>query len=331
MKIVFLVTTEPGQMCGVRDYTEQLASSFSSLGIPAIVEVPPVWSLKAILDIRKKYAGQKDVVFHLQYPSMGMGNSIWPAIMPLVFGPSRTFVTLHEFSIFHILRKAIFLPFLVFSKIVFTNDYEMDFFRRHVPFFKNHTLIIPIGNNIAVTESAPAREKKSVYFGQVTEGKGIEEYIEALDILAKRGVAHKGMIVGMVLNENSQIAKDVRAAHERLDLELHLGLASEDVSKILHTANVAVLPFDDGLSEKRGSALACFKHGLALITRHSIKTPVWMRECSYHMDTPAHAADMIVGLLDGTLPNLSGQKLEHEMALREWPAIAKKHLDLYAA
>lgn len=331
MKIVLLVTNEPGKMCGVCDYTQQLAAALSSLGVKAEIEILPSWSLKAISGIRKKYAGQKDVIFHVQYPSMGMGNFIWPGITPFIFGPSRMFVTLHEFSIFHFLRKAIFIPFLVFSKIAFTNDYERNYFHRLVPFFKNRTTIIPIGNNIAVADGAYTPEKRIVYFGQITEGKGIEEYLETLEILSAQNVPHKSMIVGIVLNEASAVAKDMYAARDRLGLELHLGLLAEDVSRRLQTASVAIMPFADGLSEKRGSALACLKHGVALITRHSEKTPQWMRECSYHMDNPAHAAEIAAGLLDGSLPNLSGQKLDREMAKREWPAIAKRHLDLYAA
>lgn len=331
MKIIFLVTNEPGKMCGVCDYTQQLAAALSSSGVQAVAEIFPSWTLKAVLDVRKKYAGQKDVIFHLQYPSMGMGNSIWPGMMPFLFGPSRTFVTLHEFSIFHFLRKAIFLPFLIFSKIVFTNDYERNFFHRLVPFFKNRTSVIPIGNNIALAGGAPGREKRIVYFGQVTEGKGIEDYIETLDILSKKNVPHKAMLVGIVLKEDSAVAKEMYAARDRLGLDLHLGLPGDDVSRRLQTASIAIMPFADGLSEKRGSALACLKHGLALITRHSEKTPQWMRECSYHMNSPAHAAEIAAGLLDGSMPDLSGEKLEREMAMREWPAIAKQHLDLYAA
>lgn len=331
MKIVFLVTREPGKICGVCDYTEQLAATFSSLGKNVAVELQPAWSLKAVLDLRKKYVRQENVVFHLQYPSLGMGNSIWPGLMPLFFGPGRTFVTLHEFSIFNILRKAIFVPFLLLSKIVFTNDYERDFFHRYLPFLKGRTRIIPIGNNIAVAESAAPREKKIVFFGHVTEGKGIEHYLDALEIMAKRGVQPKAMIVGVILNEQSPIAKRVRMAHKTLGLELHLGLSAMDVSKILSSASVAILPFADGISEKRGSALACFKHGLSLITCHSEKTPPWMRECSYHMNSAEDAAVIALGLLDGTLPGRSGKMLADELALREWPAIAKRHLDLYAS
>lgn len=330
MKVVFLVTREPQKMCGVCDYTEQLAAALSSMGIQTAVEILPVWSLGAILDLRKKYAGQGDVVFHLQYPSMGMGNSFWPGFMPLFFGPKRTFVTLHEFSVFNILRKAIFVPFLLCSKIVFTNEYERNFFHRYVPFLKGRTSIIPIGNNIAVVQSDAERGKKIVYFGQITEGKGIEEYLDALEILAKQGVSYKAMIVGIILNEHSAIAKRVRAAEDTLGLELHLGLSSEEVSKLLNTASVAIMPFADGISEKRGSALACLKHGIALITRHSEKTPLWMRECSYHMNSPDDAAVIAAGLLDGTFSNRSGQRLAEELALREWPAIAQRHLGLYA-
>ncbi len=330
MKIVYLVTSGAGQHCGVCDYTRHLAAVYAPMGIEAVAEVLPRWSFANLLDIRRKYAGQKDVVFHLQYPSMDMGNSIAPAFIPFLLGPKRTFVTLHEFSVFHPLRKAVFLPFLLFSKIIFSNDFERDYFHGIAPFFRSHTLIVPIGANIPVAATTAPREKKIVYFGQIAEGKGIEEYLATLEVLAQKGHSYKPMIIGMVLDETSAVTKAVREAHDRLGLELYLGLPGEDVSKILQTASVAIMPFADGISEKRGSALACLKNGISLITRHSEKTPQWMRDCSYHMNSPQEGAELAAGLLDGTLPSRSGARLNAELAMREWPAIAKRHLDLYS-
>jgi glycosyltransferase involved in cell wall biosynthesis len=332
MKVVFLVTHKPGKICGVADYTDKLADSMASSGIDVRVEKISDWSLRTVFQIRQKYADRKKKIFHLQYPALGMGYAIWPGLAPLLFGPKNTFLTLHEFSIFNVLRKAIFLPFGLLSKIIFTNDYERAFFHRCLSVSQKNTTVIPIGNNITPVLAEGVREPKVVYFGQLTEGKGIEEFIETAKILHASGSVLKFVIAGYIVDENSQIIKDVHRAVQDLGVELYTGLSSDDVSRLLQTATIAFLPFPDGISEKRGSALACMKHGLVMVTRHSEKTPRWLRETTYPITSKKEAADLIADLSkQSSTQQLAPDLLARELGLRDWNNIAKRHMELYTS
>lgn len=323
MKVVFLVANLPGDFCGVYNYTEKLAEA---LGDEVVVERIDRWSFAEAMRIRQKYQGQKDILFHLQYPSRGMEKSLAPGFLPVLLFPHKVFVTLHEFSVFNPLRKLIFLPYAFIGRVVFTNDYEKTQWTRFFRFKPLQTNIIPIGNNITVMPRPPTQTERLVYFGQIVEGKGVEFFLDTVALLRQSGVDTSIAVIGAMMDKSS-LTQRLNDAAQQYDVMLYLDRSEEDVSTLLHDSSVALLPFPDGLSEKRGSALACLAHGLQLVTKHTEKTPEWLAQVTFPAETPQEAADQFRKILCGTKRTLPDhQTLQN----RTWPAIAQKHRSIYS-
>lgn len=329
---VFAIASAPDSKCGVYDYTARLAQELQNSGAKVEVAALPSWSWKAVRNLHKRYGHAAHICYHLQYPSLSMGKSLLPGLLPLLWPKNPFFLTLHEFTYFNILRKLAFLPQALFArKIILSNEFERRRFLRFFPFAASRTVVIAIGNNIEVLSDAPViRENRLVYFGQIAEGKGIEFFIETVRQLRQKGSALPAAIIGAVLDDKSALMQEIYKAAPELDIQLRLNLPAEEVSKELLASSIALLPFPDGISEKRGSALACLKHGLALITTHSAKTPDWLSRISHHAASPEEA----VGIIDTLQENRSGisaKDVEDALQQTEWPHIAQKHIALYTA
>lgn len=333
MRVVYLLTSKPGVQCGVADYTRQLVQALNAEGVDAATEILPVWTLGAVLKLAKKFRGQSDIILHVQYPSIGMGRSPVLALFPLIFSKNLVYMTLHEFGQFHFLRKYYILGFQYRGKkIVFTNDWEKHNYQRYFPWTEDRNTVIPIGNNIDVVEQGtPATPpERLVYFGQIVKNKGIEAFVEVVRLLRSCNNAIPCAIIGAQTDEHDKTAALVRRAARDYGIEYLANLPSDEVSRQLSRSTIALLPFPEGVSDKRGSALACLKHGLSVITMHSQQTPNWWRETTHAMLTPEDAVTVINDILQGTKPKsknpaLLAQSLEE----RSWRHIALEHRRLY--
>lgn len=333
MKIVFLVASAQGAMCGIADYTARLAAAFTEIGMPVDVEFLDGWSFAHVAAIRRKYAHQPKTVFHMQYPSLHVGRSLAPALLPLLF--ANTYVTLHEFRLFNILRKLVFLPYSMLARrIVFSNVEEQGVFHRYFPISTKRLAVIPIGTNI-VSQPRPEGQgapERLIYFGQISRNKGIEFFIETIAGLRAQGVPIQAAMVGAMVETDAGFVEFVKTETQRHGIELILNLPNEAVSVELNRATLALLPFPDGVSNKRGSALACLDHGVSVLTTQSVLTPDWLRQVTHPVTTPADAVVLVRALLSGEiLRNRAPAVLEREMRARDWTEIAREHLRIYEA
>jgi glycosyltransferase involved in cell wall biosynthesis len=323
VRIVHVLAGTPGNRCGVLDYTNSLVEALGKARSGTECALVKTWSLSEALRIARAH---RDNIIHVQYPSLEMGRSPWWALLALF--PKRSIVTLHEYRIFSTARKLYCLPAAVMAKqIVFSNEDERRAFLSWYPFAANCCTVIPVGNNIPVASSSGGtRARRLIYFGQIGENKGLDLVIEAVAALRSQGSKIPVAFVGAVTDPTSPVVSAVREAASKHDVELRLNLSSEDVSKELARATHAYLPFPDGISDKRGSALACLKHGIAVLTTHSEQTPQWLRAGTTHCATPL---DAVVHVLAPELPAIDSETLRSGLAEREWPSIAGRHLAIY--
>ncbi|WP_414091081.1 glycosyltransferase [Rhizobium sp. BR 314] len=327
--MVFIVASPRDSMCGVADYTTRLAAAFAGTSVTAVVEYPANFSFSTLMDIRRRHG--RDAAFHLQYPSLGMGKSFGPALIPLLF--SHSFVTLHEFRLFSLARKLIFLVYALLSKaVVFSSSEERDLFARWFPFSKSRLVVMPIGNNIPrhTVQLERRAARRIVYFGQISRDKGIEVFIETVRRLKTAGRDIEAVMIGALVDGHSEIVEMVRAAERDLRVRLALSLPSDDVSRELAAADMALLPFPGGVTDKRGSALACLDHGVTLLTTHSETTPDWLKQVSYPIEDAESATLIVARLIDGALPPDPAPEIRAtELKVREWPEIARRLIALY--
>ena len=146
--------------------------------------------------------------------------------------------------------------------------------------------LIPIGSNIQNNpppdySRAAWRASRSIrpdtvllaYFGFLNSSKGLEDLLYALDAL--RGLGDfRLMMVGGGTGASDPTDKETAISLNSLAANLGLEdkliwtgyLSPQQVSAALLSADMAVLPFSDGASFRRGSLLAVLEHGLPVIT-----------------------------------------------------------------
>jgi len=324
------VTSDPAVSCGVADYTARLAAAMNKAGARAQVAQLPTWSFATAFALLEHHA-EPGVLFHIQYPSLGMGASPAAALFPLLARRNTTFVTLHEFDVFNPLRKIFFVPFALTSDhVVFTNESEQRSYARFFPFARGCGATLPIGSNFEAPAALPQR-RRLVYFGQIAPKKGLEEFLDAVKVLRTLGNDIPCAIIGAELDSHSDISRRIAADAEALGITLLYNLSAEDVSAELARASVALLPFPGGVGDKRGSALACLTLGLAVVTRHGPQTPQWWRGATHAMEDAATAAHVVAEIDAGRLMREPDAPTRARgLAEREWSAIARAHLSLYA-
>lgn len=323
MRIVHVLAGRPDNRCGVLDYTTRLVEALSQMNGTAERALVDRWTLKETLRVAR--AHRRDIV-HVQYPSMQMGKAPWWAFLSVFC--RNSVVTLHEFRIFSTARKLYCLPIAVGAKqIIFSNFEERRAFLSFYPFAEGTCAVVPVGNNIPVL-AAPRedRTRRLIYFGQIGENKGLELFIEAVAALRAQGSNIPIAFIGAVVDPVSPAVALVRASAEKNAVELLFNLDSSEVSRELAQSSHAYLPFPDGITDKRGSALACLKHGVAVLTTHSEQTPDWLRAATTHCSGPLEAVAHVVA---PEPPEIDVAALANGLAEREWPAIARRHLEIY--
>lgn len=319
MHVELAVAGRADDHCGVADYAALLAQA---LGPAASLSHVDAWDFGAAARAR----ANKGVLLHVQYPSMRMGRSVAFMALPLL---GRPFVlTLHEFSIFSLSRKLFCAPAALFSKrIIFTNAWERDQFCRMYPFARRRTRVIPISCNIEVKDAATNAKPRVLYFGHILEGKGVTEFLELAKAVQDSGLGLQCMIMGGMRNPEHPFSKEVVDAANAHGIETLFNAPDADISAVLGETRYAYLPFPDGLSEKRGSALACMAHGVNVLTTHTHKTPDWMAAATAGCKTPAEAFAVLKS--GWVLDAAAKARLAAELDRRTWPAIAAEHMRLY--
>lgn len=149
--------------------------------------------------------------------------------------------------------------------------------------------VVPIGSNIHPDPPAnfhpdtwraqggiSCDETMLVYFGFLNASKGGETLIHGLERLAHLGYDCRLVMLGGQVGDsdptNQAYLERVKALIERLGLTERVVwtgfLPNEHVSAYLMAADVAVLPYRDGASFRRGSLMAALAHGTTVVTTH---------------------------------------------------------------
>ncbi len=335
MNVEHIVAGRRAGFCGVVDYATRIVEALRREDVAARIHETDGWSVGELNRILAGVAADPATVVHIQYPSIGMGRAPWVAVPPLVCRRARIFITLHEFSAFSRARKAYMLPYALWANgLIFVTPEEAETFCRMYPWARNKTHVVPIGTNIVPPADARPADDGIVHFGQIAPGKGMNAFLDVVESLRRRGCGVRCTIVGSVIDDTLPIAQRMREVAERCDVALELGHEAGAVSEILQRHALAVLPFPDGISDKRGSALACLEHGLAVMTVHGDKTPAWLRETTLPFGDAEAAAARIEDFLRARAmppprPPDKQRLLSAALRDRRWPEIAKRHIALY--
>lgn len=213
--------------------------------------------------------------------------------------------------------------------------------------------MIPIGANIDVAPphdyqrelwrqklGADANTVLLAYFGLISHSKGLDTILDALEQLP----AHVRLLVigGESASQDQAYAESLRARMQSNSLQQRVHItghcSAEDVSAYLLAADMAVLPFKDGASFRRGSLLAALAHGLPVITtypRNIIATDPQLVDGKNAIlvptgDAAAIAAAVCRLALEPVEHGLLAQAAKSLAASFSWHDIAEQHMHVYA-
>lgn len=323
----------PNDKCGVGDYVYNLGVELSKYTQCKIIKLSLLSLLKLMILNRGKIE-----LLNIQYPSIGFATSKFSAIRPhLAFLIAKTLglktsITLHEFSSLSAKAKKFTQIFMMADFVIFTTEYEKQVGEKYY-FSKEKTRIIPIASNIPTSATSlkhKVTEFDIVHFGIISEGKGIEDFIWVLNELNSRGVQFKAALIGYIPETQERFAKEILHQCSLQNCTTLLNQSSEDIAEYLSKSNFAILPYPDGISERRGSALAAMANG-ALVFSFKGRFSAEFSNISVLAQDKNDLLEKVLNYLDNR--HLYEGMIERAFSYsetRNWSFIAQKYKGLYS-
>lgn len=265
--------------------TEEVQGAFQ------IHSVIPSWSIRNLLVIARHIRQLDPDIVHIQYPStFGKANrAIAANLLGIVARQAsrkhtKIVTTLHEFG------ERSWRWRLRAMANVLTSDAIICINRFDVPSIikltlRNKLVIhIPLASAIpfiSITQEQRHNIRQSLgiadsevllaHFGFITKFKGFDVLLAALGKLKEEGFPVKLLIITHLSTGENEYHQQMFNLMRRLDIQdvCLLGerhYSEEEVSTYLQIADMAVLPYPEGASERRSSLVAALQHRLPVIT-----------------------------------------------------------------
>ena len=273
-RLVTLCGSAGGMHDAMRDSQDLLEPVFVSRGI----DVRPVdlgdWSAAGVPKLVAEIKRQQPDGILMQYPTGAFGRSLGPILLSLVHHVAPTMVMLHEFAAAQLPRKAAVGALLLRAdRIGYTAERE----RKHVtaafPWLRNRMREVPIASNIPSRVWAPTDPVTITYFGQLRPNKGIEEFVEVRRRIAAELPEARFEIIGAVVPQHADYAEALQRTSLEADISIAANLGVNEVADGLARSTVALMPFPDGASFRRGSLFAAASCGAPIATTIGVDTP----------------------------------------------------------
>lgn len=244
------------------------------------------WKVKS-QNIKRFYKildNYKVSAIHMEYPGDLYGKTFLASFIPfLVKRYNKKYsknitcnVRLHEFTNARFLRKIAIMPILLWANAIYVPAKKDRIVTGRFAGARVHPTTI--GTNIKVVSDKLIYDRKKTisYFGSVYPGKGIEKMLRIWKSLSEQDEDSllRFKIIGDVGTDESnhfaeyhqQVWKWINKYGLKDKIEVTGYLTDEEVSEEIRKTSVAVLPYEDGLTLRRGSFLAYLAHGTPIVT-----------------------------------------------------------------
>jgi glycosyltransferase involved in cell wall biosynthesis len=164
------------------------------------------------------------------------------------------------------------------SKIIATNSEIISIIERRLPWLLGKTYWIPIASNI-VPRSAGQHEASPsppviTYFGMLYPGKGLDLILDTLQKLAEKNCRFQFKFIGGKIihyqDYEAQFLEKVASRGLNGVVEYLGFLPPREVSSWLNRSRFVFLPYERGLSDRRGSLMAALAHGKPVLSTHPV-------------------------------------------------------------
>jgi glycosyltransferase involved in cell wall biosynthesis len=334
------------------------------------------WGWGLLPSMRRVVATLQPDVVHVQYQTAAF--DMQPAVNTLAWWlrkttSVKTAVTYHDVKVPYLFPKAgslretvTFLPARWSHLTIATNAEDWATLRSHGRTWR--LALVPIGSN--VPDAPPAgydrdawRREQGLspasallaYFGFLNASKGGRVLVDLLGQLRAAGQDARLVMIGGRTGASdpnnaaylAEFEADVASAGLTGAVLWTGHVSPTEVSAWLRAADVAVLPYTDGASYRRGSLLACLAHGLPIVTTRPPSLALSDLSTLAADELPPDLTDSVQALLvppgdaramaDAVARILANPDTAQQLgtaarALSEWfgwPKIAERHAALY--
>lgn len=323
--VVFFTGSYPPDKCGVGDYLKKLVEAIESVTSRDVVVIRSIWELLNLFLFKK----EKILHFNVQYPTVGyVGglNSLKPHLAIIIAWIFRvdSSVTLHEYSSLSAKAKFVSKAFRLARVVIFTTEYE----RSAATCFYS-SKVIPIASNIPAAETAlfnsSFRKYDYIHFGMLAPGKGVDEYIDLICEIRKVKKMCSAALVGYIPELFNSYGEILALRAEENCIDLFVDKAEADVSNLLASSKIALFPYPDGVSERRGTALAAMLNGCIVITL-SGKFSLPLSPVCLIKDDVSEMLECAISTLDNVSAYRQLATRSYEYSLkRNWTYLAKQY------
>ena len=373
MKICMVSPNYPPNQfkCGVGDYTYHLCQTMYHQGHEIVViastqylasqnetniQVIPFahsWDLRTLLKFRHWVTRQDIDIVNIQYsPSLyGPNFKLLPLLLYNLVPVVTTFHTLMGGTAYNKLLAWILLS--CSTKSISANEEVTYLINKRFQYLKGKVVEIPIGSNITppgldarrcrtvVCErlNAPLDTLLLTHFGLFYPGKGVETLLRAVRLLREYCPAFRLLMIGGLWPGAESYYEQLRAlaTEYQLDRWVHwIGYCPvEEVSTYLLASDLCVLPYDDGISSRRGSLMAALAHCVPVISTHPRIPSAYFKDGENVSLVPPRdpeaLRDRIMELMMAAQKR-TGLSQNGVQLLRvfAWPRIGQQTLELYA-
>jgi glycosyltransferase involved in cell wall biosynthesis len=351
--LLFVSGEYPPDVGGVGDYTKNLRAALAGLGWQSGVlsrQQVRRWDARSLVALVRSasLAG----IIHIQYQAGAYDLLGDVCLMPTVlrrFRPrTRVVTTFHDARPPYLFPKAGSLRAAAVRLLARSSHAVVAADARDltaVNVSPAHSYHVPIGPNVlgapppgydrAAFRLALGLEPDTlalIYFGLRNASKGLDLLLDAVNIVAASRPNVRLILVGGEVGASDPT--DRRTAEQ---LRARLGtdiietgwLPNDQLSAHLLAADIAVLPYADGASARRGSLLACAEHGLPIVS--TLPAAPEVAEAVLAVPADPHAlAKAVLHLVEA--PSEIAHLRTQSRALAAstaWPHIAAAHVAIY--
>jgi glycosyltransferase involved in cell wall biosynthesis len=356
--LLFVSGEYPPDVGGVGDYTDRLRLALGACEEgwqSRVLSRRQVrhWDARALAWVLG--AAPRDGVVHIQFQAAAfdlLGDvCVMPSLLRRMRPGVRVVTTFHDVRVPYLfpraggLRRAAVRLMAASSHAVIAAD-ERDLASLGGPSDRHHQ--VPIGANVQCDPGLgydrtafrtglglAADTLAVVYFGLLNQSKGLDLLLDAFDLILKELPTTRLLLLGGEAGASDPTdrltAARVRRRLDRLaERVVRTGwLPPQALSAHLLAGDVALLPYADGASPRRGSLLACAEHGLPIVSTQPASRAV----ADAVQAVPANAVSLATAVLEvAHNPALSGHLRAASQALAartSWSRIAAAHIQIY--
>ncbi len=255
-----------------------LITSTDQQGVEGVSCSIKSWTLPSAMRIIPFVRRQKVHSVLIHYPSPRYYRSISIVFLPWVLRMAglKVNVLLHEYSEYSHLGKLRILMLILFANLVLVTDSINRRSLSRIPLIRKRLCLFPTGSNISSHYSEedlcviPAARKgklRILYFGLIRAGKGLDKILDMFDSRSEIGERVELHVIGGT--PEASVRDDVELLNRIRQypfIVLHGYLDDHAISEMFAQSEIVLLPYEDGLTERRGSFMAAMASGKPVVT-----------------------------------------------------------------